>query len=189
MAQLRHDAKIAALLDATVLVFHPTELLPDGSHHMDVYRWMADVAEENGLQLALETGIPTDNSMLGYLQLIDLVDAIDRPHVGICIDTGHSYMRDRPDVESVVRAVGNRLKTLHLHDNYGQHDDHQMPGLGLINWPEVIRALKESEYDGPLMLEMSDIKEGRTVPQLSLLTIEKEILFSNAYLRYLWDLV
>ena len=64
-----------------------------------------------------------------------------------------------------------------------------MPGLGLINWPEVIRALKESEYDGPLMLEMSDIKEGRTVPQLSLLTIEKEILFSNAYLRYLWDLV
>ena len=189
MAQLRHDAKIAALLDARVLVFHPTELLPDGSHHMDVYRWMADVAEENGLQLALETGIPTDNSMLGYLELIDLVDAIDRPHVGICIDTGHSYMRDRPDVETVVYAVGNRLKTLHLHDNYGQHDDHQMPGLGLINWPEVIRALKESEYDGPLMLEMSDIKEGRTVPQLSLLTIEKEILFSNAYLRYLWDLV
>ena len=30
MAQLQHDAKIAALLDATVLVFHPTELLPDG---------------------------------------------------------------------------------------------------------------------------------------------------------------
>ncbi|HML49440.1 MAG TPA: sugar phosphate isomerase/epimerase family protein, partial [Clostridia bacterium] len=174
--------------DARVLVLHP-EYLEDGSYDRARIALACDIAREYGLRLALETGIPdASGHKPDYRSLIDLVDEIGRPDVGINIDSGHLYFRDRQDVQTVIREVGPRLFTLHLHDNYGLRDDHLMPGLGGIDWREVLRALRESPYNGPIMMEMTDQgKEHRSIPQLGSIGIEQEIAGASGWLRHLWN--
>ena len=186
-AQIAHDAKIASILGAQVMVFHPMEKNEDGSIRWEIYEKVAYVAKQAGIELAIETGIPTQTGVTLYRELIALVDRISLSHVGICIDTGHSFLRDNPKVEEVVEAVGDRLKSMHIHDNGGLRDDHQAPGLGFINWYKVIPALKASSYDGPLMMEMTDMKQGRTVDLLAKMTIDREILYGDALFRYIWN--
>jgi len=185
-AQFEHDCVIGEILRAHVVVLHPMEKHKDGSPRMEVYLKAAEIAHAHALELAIETGIPTDTGMPGYEELIALADEINLPYVGINVDVGHSFSRERRDVEEVIRAVGARLKTLHLHDNYAEHDDHQAPGVGYIDWHKVIAALKENPYEGPLMLEMTDSKQGRTVPQLREMTVDKEILFADNLFRHIW---
>lgn len=183
---LNFDMDKAARLGARVAVLHPMEK-KDGKVNMAAFRLAADLAKKYGLLLAIETGIPTENWMCGYEELIALVDEINEPHVGINIDIGHSSLRDRRDVENVIRAVGPRLMTLHSQDNYGQRDDHQAPGFGLVNWKEILRALRESAYNGPLMMEMADCgKDKRTVREMGNMSIEQEIACSSAWLDWLW---
>ena len=189
LLQLQHDAKIAAILGAQILVFHRVDRLPNGEIHWKAYEQAAQIAEKNGLELAIETGTGGDlpGEKPSYLDIIDLVDQIHLRHVGICIDTGHSFLYDDPKVEKVVEAVGNRLKSVHLHDNGGRQDDHQAPGLGFINWDKVIPALKASSYDGPLMLEMTSTKRGRKIDLLKNMTIDCEILYGDALFRHIWN--
>jgi len=183
LQRFENEAKLAQILGAKILVFHPNPKNSDGTIQMECYEAAADIAKKYGRTLALETGI-----FFHYTELIALVDTIARPYVGINIDTGHSHLRDRKDVEEVVRAVGPRLVTLHCQDNYGIRDDHQAPGFGFINWAAVLRALKESSYNGPVMLEMTDSgKSNRTVSQLGTVSIEQEISSASGWLKWLWS--
>jgi len=52
--------------------------------------------------------------------------------------------------------AGPRLRTLHLHDNYGEVDDHLPPGRGTIDWADLFAALAEVGYARPLQLELTD---------------------------------
>lgn len=185
--RINHDAQMAHALDARVIVVHPPEPLRDNSVDYDKLLLAADTANQFGLELAIETGIPLSSSMYSYIDLIHIVDKINLPYVGINIDTGHSYMREDHDLGKIIRAVGHRLKTLHAHDNFGEHDDHHMPGLGRINWRVVLKELKNIEYNGPLMMEMTDAsKNERTVKQLADIPIEQEIICASSWLRWLW---
>ena len=57
------------------------------------------------------------------------------------------------NVADVISILGQRIITVHLHDNNGDRDAHILPGLGNINWPETIAALRRAGYAGPLICE------------------------------------
>ena len=62
-----------------------------------------------------------------------LIDELDSPFVGMCLDTGHcSVFGDDPG--EMVRLAGPRLRTLHVHDNNGKSDLHWLPYTGVIKW-------------------------------------------------------
>ena len=48
----------------------------------------------------------------------------------------------------------NRIFAVHLHDNDQSDDLHLLPFDGTLNWNETIRKLKESNYEGPVTLEI-----------------------------------
>ena len=48
---------------------------------------------------------------------------------------------------------GNRLKAIHLQDNGGSHNQHQLPFDGSIDWPLVMGKLKKTGYKGAITLE------------------------------------
>ena len=52
--------------------------------------------------------------------------------------------------------LGDRIKVLHLHDNRGDRDAHQMPYEGNIPWEELMRALKKAGYQGEFNFEISN---------------------------------
>jgi len=62
-----------------------------------------------------------------------------------------------------VRTLGSRITTLHISDNDGEQERHQMPGAGVIDWAEFTALLDEIGYAGPLMYETNSAEN---VPEL-----------------------
>jgi D-psicose/D-tagatose/L-ribulose 3-epimerase len=71
------------------------------------------------------------------------------------VDTGHANLGDLR-APRAIRMAGSRLFTTHLQDNMGKQDDHIAPGMGVIDWDDVSRAIKEIGYNRTLMLELTD---------------------------------
>lgn len=131
---------------------------------------MANAASELGINLALEN-LPepyTPHSIDGLLHLVDLINL---PNVGCCIDAGHLHMDGR-SVPGAIRAAGLKLFETHFHDNRGvnrddnlqqglletlhQRDEHMPPGFGTIPWVDVIYALEEIKFEGPVTFEANE---------------------------------
>ena len=54
----------------------------------------------------------------------------------------------------MLSKYGDRLKTLHIHDNDGTADQHAIPFDGNIDMDRFISKLKELDYYGVLALEV-----------------------------------
>ncbi len=82
------------------------------------------------------------------------LDVVNDDFFVACLDIGHAEMRGcGSTAPSMIRALGKRLKALHIHDNDRWHDSHQIPFSMDINFEEVVKALKDIEYDGYFTLE------------------------------------
>lgn len=182
----RHCAEVADALDARIMVCHLPNLSPrfDFERAKNILTRLADITGEFRLKLAVENCLRGDADFI-----IRLVDAIGRPDVGINCDTGHAFLYETQDVAGLIRRFGKRLFTTHLQDNFRENDDHQMPGLGYIDWYAVVRAIRETGYAGPLMMEMTGgaVKSRRTVPQLRKMDIDRELVCGRAYLEHVWE--
>lgn len=128
----------------------------------DNIRYFGEEAGKYGIRIAVEN-IYGGRIYSRIDELIDLVDHVDLPNVGFCLDTGHANA-DGVDIPMAVRLMKDRLFELHLHDNYGK-DSHYPIGFGNINWIEFIQALQEIDYQGTATFEffrwpIDDIEEG-----------------------------
>ena len=76
---------------------------------------------------------------------------------GVCLDSGHALITGE-DIPETVRAIGNRLGVLHLHDNDHERDDHLPPYLGELDFDALMRALKEVGYSGNINFEVDFVR-------------------------------
>ena len=117
-------------------------------------------------------------------ELIQIIDNLNNPSVGICLDTGHAHMYGL-DLPNEIKAMGKYLISTHIADNHQKYDEHFMPFFGSIIWEEVIKALNEIDYNGYLTYEImfffkylpEDIQED--VGRLSYKILTKLISFSQ----------
>ncbi len=113
-------------------------------------RAAADLAGQYNMRIALENiPHPHRRSVRDILEVIALAD---RSNIGICLDTGHTHICGF-DLADEVRRAGDRLFTLHVHDNLGLRDRHLMAGLGTIDWPGFDAALDDVRYQSPIPFE------------------------------------
>ena len=57
-----------------------------------------------------------------------------------------------------LRAMGKRLKVLHINDNHaGFRDEHVLPYMGDIDWDDVVQGLTDIGYDGALNYETGNV--------------------------------
>ena len=152
---------ISAELGVQVLVYHagPKPIWIVGSteepyasfDEARVIDRMCDHAAGRGMELAIENGAP----LVHMEYLLDLLDIIEAPNLGICVDTGHAARGDL-GAPRAIRMAGQKLYTTHVQDNFGDLDDHLPPGMGVIDWDDVADALAEVRYDRVLQLELTD---------------------------------
>lgn len=150
---LGRAAIIANGLGVGAVIHHTNgnNLAVDGSERLAAEVKVLREAWRPGMRFALEC-----MSTLAQMEyLLAAVDELGPEVAGVNVDTGHAHLGDLQP-ERAVRMAGKRLITTHLQDNYGQRDDHLPPGDGLIDWEEVARALVEVNYQGCLMLELTD---------------------------------
>ena len=84
--------------------------------------------------------------------------------LGFCFDTGHANLIGI-DFEDFIMTLGNRLKVLHIHDNDGIGDLHQIPftftrsreNVSSTDWEGFIRGLRGIHFDGVLSFETAPV--------------------------------
>ena len=84
----------------------------------------------------------------------DHIEVINDDFFVACLDIGHAEMKgsDTTAVE-MIKALGDSLQALHIHDNDKLNDSHQIPFSMNINFNEIIKALKDIKYSGYFTLE------------------------------------
>lgn len=149
---------LARRVPVSVLVVHPglqdSLLSPAVQNSLDAamrsIEEIADIASPLGVRVALEV-IP--NAMSTAEALVNLLDRLDRPEVGVCLDFGHAHMQG--DVIDAIETLSGVLVATHVHDNHGRRDEHLVPFEGTIDWAGALAALQKIGYDGTLMLELA----------------------------------
>jgi sugar phosphate isomerase/epimerase len=74
-------------------------------------------------------------------------------NVGVCLDLGHANIA--VGTASAITTLGERIASVHVHDNHGLKDEHLWPGDGTIDWPETVKALKALATPPATVLEIS----------------------------------
>jgi sugar phosphate isomerase/epimerase len=115
-------------------------------------------AEDMGLVIVLENIEDKDP-----YSRVALAEVLDSPAVRVSLDTGHAHYAHgatgAPPVDYYVRAAGDLLSHVHLHDCDGFADRHWRVGKGTIQWPSIFEALHELSEMPRLILEMADGKD------------------------------
>lgn len=84
--------------------------------------------------------------------------------LGFCFDTGHANLVGL-DFEDFLLTLGKRLKVLHIHDNDGVRDLHQIPFVftrtrenkPITDWEGFVRGLRKIGFDGVLSFETAPV--------------------------------
>jgi D-psicose/D-tagatose/L-ribulose 3-epimerase len=109
---------------------------------------LADYAADHGVTLCVEPLNRFETSFINLAaQAIELVDRVDRPACQIMLDTFHMNIEET-SLGDAIRAAGSRLRHLHTCEN-----DRGAPGSGHVPWNDIAKALKEINYDGPVVIE------------------------------------
>jgi sugar phosphate isomerase/epimerase len=113
---------------------------------------MAKAAAALDIRLALENLGPF-STLANREWLPRLVNAIDEPNVGYCIDSGHAHLIGE-SVPDWIQLAGDRLFETHFHDNRGRGvDEHWPVGFGTTSWIDIIQALDAIQFPGPVNFE------------------------------------
>lgn len=106
---------------------------------------IVDFAKELDIKVAFE-----NTKIKGYLEYV--LQNIDNDNVGICFDAGHCHAHFNDEFN--FEAFKNRILAVHLHDNDKSDDLHLLPFDGTIDWEHTVKNLKQSNYNGPITLEL-----------------------------------
>lgn len=138
-------------------------------------RWgpILDVFQQNGTRFALEVH-PTEIAFDIYSTQMALEAVGNHPAFGFNFDPSHllwqmvdpvEFIREFPDriyhvhVKDAITALNGRTGILASHLPFGDPRrgwDFRSPGRGGVNFEEIIRALNEIGYQGPLSVEWED---------------------------------
>ena len=148
--------KRGADIGVKIFVLHPGGgKIPEGERP----RWievcknslgeLAEYADKFGAVIALEnmTHQCLGNTIPEFEEL-----ANSHPLLKVCFDTNH-LLYENPG--EFIRRLGKKIVTLHVSDCNLEVEQHSLPGEGKVDFPEILRALREVGYTGPWLYEVS----------------------------------
>lgn len=160
-----HGLKLVKFLGSEEKEWEQTEMFIDS---------IAPMAKEMGITICIENLYDNVGEHLvegpgcDVRKAVERIDRInDKYHaevLGFCFDTGHANLVGL-DFESFITALGHRLKVLHIHDNDGIGDLHQIPftftktreNKPSTDWEGFIRGLRNIEFDKTLSFETAPV--------------------------------
>ncbi|HEV2324869.1 MAG TPA: sugar phosphate isomerase/epimerase [Terracidiphilus sp.] len=157
----RHLARcveILAELGAKLLggpLYAPIGYLPSHRPSIDEFNWAVEafqslgpLLDSNQITLSIE---PVNRSETFFLRTAAearrLCEAIGHPRIGITIDTFHANIEEKSVVDAI-QSLPPHLMHLHMSEN-----DRGLLGQGHVDFPGVVAVLRDSGYEGYLMIE------------------------------------
>lgn len=173
--------EICALFNCPYIVVHGFKVMRYlGSEEAEWQRTesflesLAPMAKKLGITICIENLYTSTGSHIiegpccdagKAVKRIDRMNAkYDAEVLGFCFDTGHANLVGI-DMEEFIVTLGERLKVLHIHDNDGIGDLHQIPFTFTRNrenkpssdWEGFLRGLKKIKYDKVLSFETAPV--------------------------------
>ncbi len=109
---------------------------------------LAEFAKTRGAIICVEdlprTCLGRDSS-----DILELLSA--HPDLRSCFDTNHLLYEDPVDF---AYKVGNKIATTHISDCDFTNEKHWFPGVGLVRWHDLYKALEEVGYEGVWLYEL-----------------------------------
>jgi sugar phosphate isomerase/epimerase len=150
----------AIQINADTVTFHP------GYHSMVIpnleaksiekakrsMRTIDRLMNEFGVVAAVEN-MPNFKFMIGA-KAKELYDIVDGTDMKICFDIGHANTVNQ--IDEMMDLLGDRIKTVHIHDNNGNNDDHMTIGDGNIDFKKVLKRF--SRYTGKYIIEARSLE-------------------------------
>jgi len=141
-----------------------TGVAPDGNMRkavettVEALKELGEFAAARGVKIAFEPlnpiNVNTDTAVWGLDHGLELVEKVDHPAVGICIDSWNVW--ETPNLEDVIRRCGKRILLIQLSDWKMPRStaDRYTLGEGEIPLAKMIRAIRATGYDGPWVVEI-----------------------------------
>ena len=92
-----------------------------------------------GVRLLVEN---IQNDVATPAHLLEILQAGHFNDIGVCLDVGHAHLGD--GVQAALSQLGEAVRTVHLHDNRGERDEHLWPGEGTIDFEPVFTGLSSA---------------------------------------------
>jgi sugar phosphate isomerase/epimerase len=161
-----HDASSAGTLDEQRVAVVPRIQL------------LADHAAEKGIEICLEThgGLSANGGLAARL-----IEAIDRPNVGINYDTANVIFYGHTRPETDIAAAAPFINHLHIKDQIGGPGVWNFPaiGTGEVDFAPIFQALNDVRFTGPCSIEL----EFQGEPWPSLEEVREALATSLTFLR------
>ena len=190
---LKRAIECTAEAGGEICIVHPNnDKTPQ--ENAEMYQELLPFAKECGVKIATENmwnwdrekdqasfaACATPKSFREHL------DVINDDYFVACLDIGHAQMRGlNTSPEEMIRVLGDKLQALHIHDNDGWHDSHQIPFSMAIDFERVVQALREINYHGYFTLEADIYLVGRS--KESIFEGVKELAASARKLRNMFE--
>ena len=144
----KNDIKICKDNNISLVIMHLTSKFQAPMYNeigLHRIKEIVDYAKQLDVKVAFE-----NTKIKGYLEYV--FENIDNDNIGLCYDAGHCHAHFNDEFN--YEMFKDRIFAVHLHDNDKSDDQHLLPFEGTINWENVVKELKNCNYDGPVTLEL-----------------------------------
>lgn len=167
MQRIIDSMEAAAIMGVDYIIVHPKQHLPYAKNQSTLFemnvemykslipyceKFQIHVCVENMWQFDEKRGIIIDSVASQPEEFCAIVDAVNSPWIVACLDIGHAALVG-VDPADLIRALGPRLKCLHVHDVDYRRDCHTLPFLEKLDWESITAALAEIGYEGDFTFE------------------------------------
>ncbi len=168
---VKRSIETTAELGGKIIIVHPDKS-KELQENVDYYLSILPFAKSHGVKIAAENMFEWSDSLKHALpkacgtkeSFVAHMNAIKDDFFVACLDIGHAeLLKDGTNAVDMVRALGDRLQALHIHDNDKTADNHEIPFSMSIDYKPIAAALKEIGYGGYFTLETRSytIRRGR----------------------------
>lgn len=165
LEKMKRSIRGAAVLGAQYWVVHP--IMPYGiddalcgksaetwEQNLELMSRLLPTAKQEGITVCLENMPMPNFSIASPSETFKFVQELNDASFAMCLDTGHANVCSEWHTPAeAIRAYGDRIRVLHVHDNNGKRDEHLAPFFGSIRWDDFSKALHETHFPGVLSLE------------------------------------
>jgi len=102
-----------------------------------------------------ETTIYIENVFENKIELIkEIITGVNKQNFKVCLDIGHLNLVDKNNITNWIVNLRDYIGHFHLHNNYGEQDNHNGLIQGTINMDKILQVIIENCLNANFNLEI-----------------------------------
>lgn len=158
LLEYRKSIEFAHIIGAEHVVIHPGFCYSPGFNKqvaqeraLDAVGELCRIASALDVELAVENVGYGGASLFTQAEYIAFVRQLDKTATYL-IDTGHAHLNGW-NIAELICSAGERLSSIHLHDNHADKDAHLPIEEGTIQWAPIFEEMKQLNNNCRFILE------------------------------------